>query len=78
MECVLPEQFWYDALEKYFGNQNRSKNLDAKKFGCSDSTIKIQRNVSHISGNTLGRFDSKRPWDNLTNDKVPKKQRSKI
>ena len=80
MEYVLTEQFSQDALEEYFGNQRkigrRSENPDVKEFGYNDNTIRIQRNVSHTSGNTRGQFGRKRPWDNVTNEKVPKKQRN--
>ena len=77
---MLTEQFSQDALEEYFGNQRkigrRSENPDVKEFGYNDNTIRIQRNVSHTSGNTRGQFGRKRPWDNVTNEKVPKKQRN--
>ena len=80
MEYVLTEQFSQDALEEHFENQRkigrRSENPDAKEFGYNDNTIRIQRNVSHTSGNTRGQFGRKRPWDNVTNEKVPKKQRN--
>ena len=55
MEYVLTERFSQNALEEYFGNQRkigrRYENPDAKGFGYNDNTIRIQRNVSHTSGN---------------------------
>ena len=64
MEYVVTERFPQDALEEYFGNQKkvgrRSENPDAKEFVYNDNTIKIQRNVSDTSGNTLERFDRKK------------------
>ena len=82
MEYVFTERFSQDGLKEYFANKRkigrRSENPDAKEFGYNDNTIRIQRNVSHTSGNTRRLFDRKRPWDNATNDKVPKKQQKKI
>ena len=64
MEYVLTERFSQDALEKYFGNYRkigrRSENPDAKGFAFNDKTIRVQRNIPHTSGNTLGRFDRKK------------------
>ena len=51
----------------------RSEDQGAKEFGYNENTTRIQRNVSNTSGNTRGRFDRKRPWDNVTDDKVQKK-----
>ena len=82
MEFILSECFWQDPLEEYFGNQHkiggRSENPDIFQFGYNDTTIRIQCNVSYSSGNTHGRYDRKRSWENITNDTVPKhKSKSK-
>ena len=80
MKYVLTERFPHDALNEYFGNQTkigvRSENPDVKEF-CYHA-IRIQSNVSHTSDNTSRLFDRKILWDNVTNDKVPKKQWKKI
>ena len=80
MPYVLTERFCQDQLEEYFGNQRtlgrRSDNPDIQKFGYNNNTIRIQRNVSHASGNTRGRFDKKRAWENITEYKVPKRRAS--
>ena len=82
MEYVFTERFSQHALEKDFGKQkkigSRSENSDPKEFGYNGNTNRLQTNVSHTSGNTRGRFDRKRRWDNVTSDKVPKKQRKKM
>ena len=67
MEYVLTERFCQDPLEQYFGNQRkigrRADNPDIQQFGYNDNTIRIQRNVSHTSGNTRGRYERKRAWE---------------
>lgn len=77
MEYVLTERFCQDSLEQYFGNQRkigrRSDNPDLRQFGYNDNTIRIQRNISITSGNTKGRYDSKRSWENVSDDPVPKR-----
>ena len=76
MPYVLTERFFQDPLEDYFGNQRtlgrRSDNPDIQQFGYNNNAIRIQRNVSHASGNTRGRFNKKRAWENISEDKVPK------
>ena len=78
MEYVLTERFCQDPLEEYFGNQrkirNRSDNPDLYQFGYNDNTIRVQLQVSHTSGNTRGRYDKKRAWENVTDELVPKRK----
>ena len=78
MEYVLTKRFCQDPLEQYFGNQRkiggRSDNPDIQQFGYSDNTIRIQRNVSHTSGNARGRYDKNRAWENVSDDPVPKRK----
>ena len=78
MEFTLTERFCQDPLEEYFGNQNkiggRSENPDIFQFGYNDNTTRIQRNVSHSSGNTHGRYDRTHSWENITNDTVAKRK----
>ena len=70
--------FCQDPLEEYFGNQHkiggRSENPDIFQFGYNAKTIRIQHDVLHSSGNTHGRYDRKRSWENITNDAVPKRK----
>ena len=82
MEFILSERFCQDPLEEYIDNQRkiggRSENPDIFQFGYNDSTIRIQHNVSHSSGDIHGWYDRKRSWENMTNDAVPKhKSKSK-
>lgn len=81
MPYVLTERFCQDSVENYFGVQRslyrRSDNPDLKQFGYNNNTIQIQRNVSHTSGNTRGRFDKKRAWESISNDKIPKRHTKK-
>ena len=73
MGFILTEIFCQDPVEEHFGNKykigDRSENPEIFQFGYNDNTI--QRNVSRSSGNTHGRYDRKRSWENITNDAVP-------
>ena len=75
MEFVLTERFCQDPMEEYFGNQRklgrRSDNPDIHQFGYNANTIRIQRSVSFQSGNTRGRKDKRRQWEQLTDAKLP-------
>lgn len=75
---VLSERFCQDPVEEYFGNQRklgrRSDNPDIAQFGYNDNTIRIQKYVSCTSGNTRGRYDSKRSWEEINDDPVPKRK----
>ena len=72
MRYVLSECFCQDPVEEYFGNQrkivNRSDNPDVYQFGYNYNTIRIQRQVSHRCGDTRGRYDRKRVWENVGDD----------
>ena len=50
VEYVLTGQFCQDAIEEYFGSQQkigrRNDNPDIRMFGYNDNTIRIQRSVS--------------------------------
>ena len=75
MEFVLTERFCQDPLEEYFGNQRklgrRNDNPDIKTFGYNNNTIRIQRAVSCQSGNTRGRNDKRRSWEQVIDDPLP-------
>ena len=75
MEFVLTERFCQDTIEEYFGSQRklgrRNDNPDIKTFGYNNNTIRIQRAVSCQSGNTRGRKDKRRTWEQVTNDPLP-------
>jgi hypothetical protein len=75
MEFVLTERFCQDPVEEYFGKQRkigrRSDNPDIRMFGYNNNTIRIQRSVSCQSGNTRGRKDKKRAWEQVVDVKLP-------
>ena len=81
MEFVLTERFCQDPVEEYFGNQRklgrRSDNPDIHQFGYNANTIRIQRSVSFQSGNTRGRKDKRRQWEQVTDAKLPCRKRKK-
>ena len=74
MEFVLTERFCQDPVEEYFGKQRkigrRSENPDIRMFGYNNNTIRIQRSVSCQSGNTRGRKDKRKAWQEVSDDKV--------
>ena len=77
VEYVLSERFSQDVLEEYFGNQRklgkRYDNPDVDQFGHNTNTLRIQREVSWISGNTRGRYDNKRSWDCVSDEIMMKR-----
>ena len=79
VEYILTERFCQDVLEGYFGNQRklgrRNDNPDINEFGYNDNTLRIQRYVSHSSGNTRGRFERKHAWVEVSDDPIPKLKR---
>ena len=82
MEFVLTERFCQDPVEEYFGNQRklgrRSDNPDIRQFGYNANTIRIQRSVSCQSGNTRGRKDKRREWEQVTDAKLPCRKKTKL
>jgi len=79
MEFVLTERFRQDSLEEYFDHQRklgrRNDNPDIQAFGYNNNAIRIQRQVSCLSGNTRGRKDRTRAWEQVTDDPIPCKKR---
>lgn len=82
MEFVLTERFCQDTIEEYFGNQRklgrRSDNPDIRSFGYNSNTIRIQRTVSCQSGNTRGRKDKRRSWEQVTDDPLQCRKKRKL
>ena len=78
MKYMLSERFCQDPLEQYFGNQwkmdRRNDSPDLHEYGYNDNTIRIQCNISITTGNTKGKYDSKRSWKNVSDDPVAKHQ----
>lgn len=81
-EFVLTERFCQDPLEEYFGNQRklrrRSDNPDIHAFGYNANTLRIQRTVSCQSGNTRGRKDKRRAWEQITDEPLPYRKKPKL
>ena len=81
-EFVLTERFCQDPLEDYFGNQRklrrRSDNPDIHAFGYNANTLRIQRTVSCQSGNTRGRKDKRRAWEQITDEPLPYRKKPKL
>eukprot|EP00112_Aurelia_sp_Birch-Aquarium-sp1_P010895 Seg2305.2 transcript_id=Seg2305.2/GoldUCD/mRNA.D3Y31 product="hypothetical protein" protein_id=Seg2305.2/GoldUCD/D3Y31 len=81
MEFILTERFCQDIVDEYFGNQRklrrRSDNPDIRMFGYNNNTIRIQRTVSCQSGNTKGRKDKRRAWEQITDDPVLRRRKIK-
>ena len=79
MEFVLTEPFCQDSLEEYFGHQRklgrRNDNPDIQAFDYNNNAIRIQRQVSCLSGNTRGRKDRTRAWEQITDDPIPCKKK---
>lgn len=80
IEYVLTEPFCQDPAEEYFGSQRklgrRNDNpADIRTFGYNDNTIRVQRTISCQSGNTRGRQDKRRAWEQVTDDRLPCKKK---
>lgn len=82
MEFVLTERFCQDPVEEYFGKQRqlgrRSDNPDIRQFGYNSNTIRIERSISCQSGNTKGRKDRKKAWEQVTDEKLPCRKKLKL
>ena len=61
---VLPERLNDDCLAEYFGKHQalgrRNDNPDLRQFGYQSSTLRIQRSVAPVTGNTKGGHKQKR------------------
>ena len=58
MPFVLTERLNQDCLEEYFGKHRalgrRNDNPDLKQFGYQSNTLRIQKSVAPVTGNTKG------------------------
>ena len=62
MPFALSERFCQDSVEDLFYRRcmgRCSDNPDINQFDYNNNAIQIQRNVSHTSGNSRGRYDKK-------------------
>ena len=77
MPEVYTEKFCTDPVEEFFGSERalgrRSDNPDILEFGYNANTIRVQRHISCTTGNTSGRNDSKKKWNDVSDDPVPKR-----
>ena len=82
MPFVLTERLNQDCLEEYFGKHRvldrRNDNPDLKQFGYQSNTLRIQRSVAPVTGNTKGRHKQKRhvSWSKVYDNPSPKQSRS--
>ena len=82
MLFVLSERLNQDILEEYFGKHfalgRRNDNLDLKQFGYQSNTLRIQRSVVPVTGNTKGGHKQKRhvSWSKGYDEPLPKQSRS--
>ena len=81
MPFVLTERLNQDCLEEYFGKHRalgrRNDNPDLRQFGYQSNTIRIQRSVAPVTGNTKGAHKQKIhvSWSEVDNDPVPKRKK---
>ena len=57
---------------------NSNDNPDLKQFGYQSNTLRIQRSVAPVTGNTKGGHKQKRhvSWSKVYDDPLPKQSRS--
>ena len=83
MSFVLIERFNQDVLEEYFGRHRsigrRNDNPDLHNFGYNSNTIRMQRSIAPVTGNTRGGHRQKRcfSWVSVDNAPLPKRHQSK-
>ena len=79
MEFVLTKRFNPDVAEEYFGRQRQlgrtNDNPNIYQFGFNVNTIRIQRSVVPITGNTRGAHKNKRKhsWEVVDDTPLRKK-----
>ena len=81
IEFVLTERFNQDCTEEHFGCQRSagygSDNPSISQFGYNDKTVRIQRSVVPVTGNTRGAHKSKRriSWSVVDEAPLPKRMK---
>ncbi len=82
LDFVLTNRFNQDVVEEHFGRQRslgrRSDNPTLWQFGFNENTIRMQRSVAPVTGNTKGGHKQKRQvsWSHVDNSEL-KKRKSK-
>ncbi|XP_065673608.1 uncharacterized protein LOC136090694 [Hydra vulgaris] len=80
MPFVLSERFNQDVLEEYFGRQRslgrRNDNPTVIQFGYQSNTLRMQRSIAPVTGNTKGSQKQKRRVSWKFVDNAPLKKRS--
>ena len=83
MSFVLTERFNQDIVEEYFGRHRgmirRNDNPDLYQFGYNANTIRMQRSVAPVIGNTRGAHKQKRCvfWFSVDETTLAKRSNSK-
>ena len=54
----------------------RAEYPDLQEYLYNDNTMRVQKEVSLTSGNTKGRYDRKRSWQNISEEKIEKRKRN--
>ena len=79
MLFFLNEKFNQDVLEEYFGRHRslgtRNDNPTVHQFGYQSNTIRMQRSVVPVTGNTKGAHKKKRhvSWSLVDNEPLSKR-----
>ena len=80
MSFVLTERFKQDVLEEYFGRHRgvgrRNDNPDLYQFGYDSNTIRMERSIAPVTGNTCGGHKQKRhvSWSIVDDTPLPKRK----
>ena len=80
MQFVLTNRFNQDVVEEHFGRQRslgrRNDNPNLWQFGYNENTIRIQRSVTPVTGNTSGGHKQKRQvsWSTVDNSPLAKRK----
>ena len=80
MPFVLTERFNQDVLEGHFGRHrgigHRNDNPDLYQFGYNSNTIRMQRSIAPVTGNTRGGHKQKRhvSWSIVDDTPLPKRK----
>ena len=71
---ILTERFCQDPVEECFDIQRqlgkRNDNPDMAKFGYNDNTVRIQKDVSFISGNIQGKYNERNSWIEVSHETI--------